>query len=138
MRRIPRRGCLLGAIALAVVSAFPPAARAQSTGRPPAASLPVPLGATREQVLLGDRIFHGEAAGGRCSICHGADAKGTGNGNDLTVGMWIWGDGSVKMLKATVMHNMSIAPGMDGNLTPSDVDAVVAYVWALGHQQPLP
>lgn len=104
--------------------------------RPPVDSLPVPLGATRAQVALGDRIFHGEAAGGRCSECHGVDAKGTGNGNDLTVGMWIWGDGSLHDLKRTVLHNMAIQPGMDGNLTPSDVDAVIAYVWAIGHQKP--
>ena len=31
-------------------------------GRPSPASLPIPPGATREQVALGDRIFHGEAA----------------------------------------------------------------------------
>jgi len=30
-----------------------------------AGSLPVPPGATQEQVLLGDRIFHGEAAHGK-------------------------------------------------------------------------
>ena len=30
----------------------------------------------KEQVALGDRIFHGEAAGGTCSGCHGSDAKG--------------------------------------------------------------
>ncbi len=103
--------------------------------RPLAASLPVPPGATQEQVLLGDRIFHGEAARGQCSVCHGADAKGTGNGNDLTLGMWIWGDGSLKSIKATLVNNMTIAPGRDGDLTAADVDAVVAYVWAIGHQQ---
>jgi hypothetical protein len=30
---------------------------------------------------------------------------------------------------------MAIAPGRDGDLTPEDVDAVVAYVWAIGHQK---
>lgn len=122
-------------LVLAMLPLFPGGPRAD-TGRPSVATLPVPLGATREQIALGDRIFHGETAGGKCFNCHGADAKGTGNGNDLTVGMWIWGDGSVKMLKATIRHNMSIAPGMDGDLTPADVDAVAAYVWALGHQRP--
>jgi mono/diheme cytochrome c family protein len=126
----------LAATALAVWLAAPTAAMADS-GReqPPAGLLPVPLGATREQVLLGDRIFHGEAAAGKCSVCHGQDAKGTANGNDLTVGMWIWGDGSMKSIKATIVHNMAIAPGMDGQLSPTDVDAVTAYVWALGHQK---
>jgi hypothetical protein len=59
--------------------------------RPDAESLPIPLGFTREQILLGDRVFHGEAAGGQCSQCHGWDAKGTPTGNDLTTGMFIGG-----------------------------------------------
>ena len=125
---------IIAATLLALLASGMPPALADAI-RPQAELLPVPLGGTREQVLLGDRIFHGEAAGGRCSICHGVDAKGTPNGNDLTVGMWSWGDGSTKALKTTVTHNMEIAPGMDGALTPADVDAVVAYVWALGHQK---
>jgi mono/diheme cytochrome c family protein len=100
--------------------------------RIPAESLPVPLGYTREQVVLGDRVFHGEAAGGRCSECHGVDAKGTPNGSDLTTGMYGWADGTVNGIKRVLMHNMSIAPAMDGKLQPSDVDAVAAYVWAMG------
>ncbi len=104
--------------------------------RPDAASLPVPKGFTREQILLGDRIFHGEAAGGQCSHCHGLDAKGTPVGNDLTTGMYIWGDGSVNTIKRTVLHNMAVVPGMDGDLKPADVDAVAAYIWALGRRSP--
>ncbi len=95
----------------------------------------MPLGATREQVLLGDRIFHGEAAGGMCSTCHGWDAKGTATGNDLTSGLFIWGDGSVRMIKATIANAVLIAPGRDGDLTPADVDAVAAYVWAISHRK---
>ena len=102
--------------------------------RPSAETLPAPLGFTREQIMRGDRIFHGEAAGGRCYDCHGPDAKGTPNGNDLTTGMYAWGDGSVNAIKRTITHNMAIAPGMDGDLKPADVDAVAAYVWALGRQ----
>ena len=41
------------------------------------ALLPVPAGATKDEVALGDRIFHGEAAGGTCTGCHGSDAKGS-------------------------------------------------------------
>jgi mono/diheme cytochrome c family protein len=105
------------------------------TSRPLAEALPVPLAATREQVLQGDRIFHGEAANGKCFECHGADAKGTPTGNDLTLGMWIWGDGSLSAIKKTLAHNMKMAPKMDGDLAPADVDAVAAYVWAIGHQR---
>jgi mono/diheme cytochrome c family protein len=119
---------------LATCLYWPAACNAQRV-RPAAESLRAPPGVAMEQVLLGDRIFHGEAAGGKCSNCHGWDARGTGTGNDLTTGMWIWGDGSVKTIKATIVHNMTIAPGMDGELTSRDVDAVAAYVWAIGHQK---
>jgi cytochrome c553 len=104
--------------------------------RPSADTLPVPTGFTREQILHGDRVFHGEAANGQCSVCHGKDAKGTPNGNDLTAGMFVWSDGSIKELKRTILHNMAVAPGMDGDLKPADVDAVAAYVWAINHLPP--
>ena len=82
--------------------------------------------------MHGDRVFHGEAASGQCYACHGQDERGTPNGNDLTTGMFLWGDGSVMSIKRTITHNMSILPGMDGDLRPEDVDAVAAYVRALG------
>lgn len=128
------RLAVFAAAAFAAFSIAPTTSYAEGE-RPDAASLPVPPGATREQVLLGDRIFHGEAANGKCHNCHGWDAKGTGTGNDLTLGMWVWGDGSMRMIKAVIVNNMKIAPGMDGDLTDDDVDAVVAYVWAIGHQK---
>ena len=120
--------------ALALVLSAPIAAEAGASA-PVAGALPAPPGATQDEVRLGERIFHGEAAHGKCSECHGADAKGTANGNDLTLGMWIWGDGSLSAIKTTIAHNMKMAPGMDGQLTPADVDAVAAYVWAIGHQR---
>jgi mono/diheme cytochrome c family protein len=112
----------------------PPLSMFRDQIRPPADTLPVPTGFSREQIVHGDRVFHGEAANGQCSVCHGIDGKGTPNGNDLTAGMFVWSDGSVKELKRTVMHNMSVAPRMDGDLTPDDVDAVSAYVWAISHR----
>jgi mono/diheme cytochrome c family protein len=30
---------------------------------------------------------------------------------------------------------MKAAPNMDGQLTPADVDAVAAYVWAISHHR---
>jgi mono/diheme cytochrome c family protein len=104
--------------------------------RPAVDTLPVPSGFSREQIAHGDRVFHGEAANGRCSICHAIDGKGTPNGNDLTAGMFVWSDGSVKELKRTILHNMAVAPGMDGDLNEADVDAVAAYVWAISRQPP--
>lgn len=114
----------------------PPLSIERKQIRPPADTLPVPAGFSREHILHGDRVFHGEAANGQCSVCHGNDAKGTPNGNDLTAGMFVWSDGSVKELKRTILHNMAVAPGMDGDLKPADVDAVAAYVWAISHQPP--
>ena len=147
------RFIVLAAVACVMFSAAPNASRAQSDQqelklvtpqlsifreqiRPTADALPVPTGFSREQILHGDRVFHGEAANGQCSVCHGKDGKGTPNGNDLTAGMFVWSDGSVKELKRTILHNMAVAPGMDGDLKPADVDAVSAYVWAISRQPP--
>jgi hypothetical protein len=74
----------------------PPLSVFRNQKRPSVGDLPVPTGFSRDQILHGDRGFHREAANGQCSICHGHDAKGTPNGNDLTVGMFVWSDGSVK------------------------------------------
>ena len=115
-------------------SLTPPLSASREQARPDVSSLPVPLGFSKEHVAHGDRVFHGEAAGGRCSSCHGWDARGTPIGNDLTTGMYIWADGSVNGIKRVLKHNMSIAPGMDGDLKPEDVEAVAVYVWALGRQ----
>ncbi|WP_375777342.1 c-type cytochrome [Bradyrhizobium sp. ma5] len=123
----------IGAVAVAFAAImFPTTGRADGP-RPDVASLPVSVDATLEQVVLGDRIFHGEAANGTCFQCHGHDAKGTSNGNDLTVGSLIWGD-SLAMIKKTIRNNIALAPGRDGDLTDGDVDAVAAYVWSLVHQ----
>ncbi len=111
----------------------PPLSLFRDQIRPAADALPVPAGFSREQVVHGDRVFHGEAANGQCSVCHGIDGKGTTNGNDLTAGLFIWSDGSVRELKRTVLHNMAVAPGRDGELEPADVEAVSAYVWAISH-----
>ncbi len=121
------------AMAAAVAATLFPATGRADGPRPDVTSLPVSVDATREQVVLGDRIFHGEAANGTCFQCHGHDAKGTGNGNDLTVGSLIWGD-SLAEIKKTIRNNIALAPGRDGDLTDSDVDAVAAYVWSLVHQ----
>ena len=102
--------------------------------RPNVDQLPVSANATREQLVLGDRIFHGEAARGTCFKCHGWDGKGTATGNDLTNGSLNWGE-SFAMIKKTIVNNMKLAPGQDGDLTEADVDAVTAYVWALVHRE---
>jgi len=109
-----------------------PMSEAREQTRPSPEALPVPQGYTKKQVARGDGVFQGEAAGGQCYVCHARDARGTPNGNDLTTGMFLWGDGSVKSIKKTITHNMSVVPGMDGDLRAEDVDAVAAYIWAIG------
>ena len=107
----------------------------------PAAGLPVPPGASRESVELGDRIFHGQVAEGTCAGCHGADGQGTPLGPNLTSGRWLWSKGSLSDIERTILHGVpkpkeyrSPMPPMGGaQLTHEQVTAVAAYVWGLGH-----
>jgi glucose/arabinose dehydrogenase/mono/diheme cytochrome c family protein len=109
--------------------------------RPPLAALALAPGVTREQLALGEHIFHGEASGGTCSGCHSSDGKGSVVGADLTSADWIWGDGSLAAIAATITQGVPAAkrafgamPPLGGaKLSPTDVTAVAAYVWALGH-----
>jgi glucose/arabinose dehydrogenase/mono/diheme cytochrome c family protein len=121
----------------------PPEGIHPNAGLADLASLPVPPGATRDQVALGERIFHGEVDGGTCAGCHGANAKGTSVGPDLTSRKWIWGDGSLASIEAIIFKgvpNPKAYPGVmppkgGAPLSASEVDAVAAYVWAIGHQE---
>jgi glucose/arabinose dehydrogenase len=105
------------------------------------ASLPVPTGATRDMLDLGDRIFHGEVASGTCAGCHGADGKGTSLAPDLSSGKWMWSDGSLSGIVETIRHGVpnpkeyrSPMPAMGGaQLDSQQLEAVAAYVWGLGH-----
>jgi glucose/arabinose dehydrogenase len=105
------------------------------------ASLPVPPGATSEQVALGDRIFHGQAAGGTCSGCHGSDAKGGPQAPSLVSGHFFMGDGNLSMITATINdgvpkphdYEVPMPPKGGAPLTKDDVAAVAAYVWAISH-----
>jgi len=107
-----------------------------------AAAMPIPPGATGAEVALGARVFHGQEGGGTCAGCHGSNAKGTPLAPDLTTGKWLWGDGSLATIKRTISDGVpspknyrSPMPPMGGaQLSGSDLDAVAAYVWALGHQ----
>jgi mono/diheme cytochrome c family protein len=106
------------------------------------ASLPVPPGSTTAQVALGEQIFRGQADGGTCAGCHGSDGKGSPLAPDLTSGKWLWGDGSLAALTRTItqgvpapkQYRSAMPPNGGARLSESDVAAVAAYVWALGHQ----
>ncbi len=121
----------------------PPEGVHPDAGRPSAASLPVPPGATKEQVALGDRIFHGEVASGTCDGCHGSDARGGPQAPSLVKGRWLIGDGSLKSITETIVngvprpHNYEVPMPPKGGapLSDSDVAAVAAYVWAIGQNR---
>lgn len=90
-------------------------------------------------VALGDSIFNGQAAGGTCFTCHGADGQGSTLGPDLTDSAWQHGDGSVEFLVNVVTDGVpdpaqypAPMPPMGGaSLTPEQVRAVAAYVYSL-------
>ena len=90
-------------------------------------------------IALGDSIFHGRAAGGTCSTCHGIGATGTELAPDLTDAEWLNGDGSFRFVVHTIMHGISdpvrhpgSMPPMGGaRLTHDQARAVAAYVLSL-------
>jgi mono/diheme cytochrome c family protein len=123
-------------------AATPPEGIHPTAGLQPAAVLPTPPGATPEEVALGRRVFDGQVASAPCAGCHGTNGRGSPQGPDLTSGKWLWGDGSL----ASIAHTITVGvpkpreygapmPPMGGaELSPSQVSAVAAYVWALGHR----
>jgi glucose/arabinose dehydrogenase/mono/diheme cytochrome c family protein len=106
--------------------------------------LPIPPGASPDQVALGERIFAGQVAGGTCAGCHGTDGKGSALGSDLTSGKWLWGNGGVQAIRRTISQGVAkpkehegVMPPMGGTqLSQADLAAVADYVWAIGHQKP--
>jgi mono/diheme cytochrome c family protein len=98
-------------------------------------------GITPAMVALGDSIYHGQVAGGTCAGCHGTDAKGTPLAPDLTANKWLWGDGSYRSIVRTIRQGVpqpkehtGVMPPMGGaQLTPAQLNAAAAYVFALSH-----
>ena len=122
------------------VAAQPPEGTHPDAGAA-ANNLPVPQGATREMVLLGQRIYRGEVGGAACTGCHGDSGQGTPLGPDLTGKKWLWSDGSYAGIAKTITEGVSQPkqyrspmPPMGGaQLTPDQVSALAAYVWGLSH-----
>jgi len=118
---------------------LPPEGIHANAGKGP---LPTPPGGSPDQVALGDRIFHGQADGGTCAGCHGADGKGTAVGSDLADGKWLWSNGSVQGITETIEHGVpkpkdhtgAMPPKGGAQLSQAEVAAVASYVWAIGHQ----
>lgn len=150
--RVTYRGPMTAAIAAAPAPSSQAGTVATGTAGPPegihpeagsqAEGLPVPPGATAAQVALGSRIFHGQVADGTCAGCHGTNGKGSPQGPDLTSGKWLWSDGSLPSITQIIADGVpkpkeytGAMPPMGGaGLSPSEVEAVAAYVWALRHQ----
>ena len=122
-------------------AAQPPEGTHPNAGAADARSLPVPEGATREIVQLGERVFRGQVGGAACTGCHGDSGLGTPLGPPLTGKKWLWSDGSYPGIKKTITDGVSQPkeyrspmPPMGGaQLTPDQASAVAAYVWSLSH-----
>ncbi len=119
--------------------AKPPEGSHANAGVPDTASLPVPEGATKEMVALGDRIYHGQVAGATCTGCHGSSGSGTPLGPNLTANRWLWSDGTYTGIAAAIRvgvahpknYRAPMPPMGGAQLTAEQVTAVAAYVWAL-------
>jgi glucose/arabinose dehydrogenase len=104
-------------------------------------SLRVPPGATRDMVVLGDSIYHGQVGGAACAGCHGANGTGSPQGPSLTSGKWLWSDGSfrgiLKVITAGVpkpkQYRSPMPPLGGAQLTKDQASALAAYVWGLSH-----
>ncbi len=139
----PAAGESTAAAPAADTAAAPAAAAAAPAMQGPTPGAP-PAGATAAMVSLGDSIFHGQAAGGLCFTCHGVDAKGTALAPDL-VGpnkKWLTGDGSYAFIQKRVTEGMPkptapyaapMLPNGGAELTPAQIQAVSAYVYAISH-----
>jgi glucose/arabinose dehydrogenase/mono/diheme cytochrome c family protein len=121
--------------------AQPPEGVHPDAGRQAARPFQIPPGSSADLVALGDRIFHGETAEGACSGCHGSDGGGTPQGPPLTGGRWLWSDGSLAGIEATIEKGVphpkqyqGVMPPLGGApLTKRELAAVSAYVWSIGH-----
>jgi glucose/arabinose dehydrogenase/mono/diheme cytochrome c family protein len=124
------------------VAAQPPEGTHPDAGAAAMDSLPVPEGATREIVALGERIYQGQVGGAACTGCHGDSGQGTPLGPDLLGKKWLWSDGSYAGIAKTITEGVSQPkqyrspmPPMGGaQLTSDQVSALAAYVWSLSHR----
>jgi glucose/arabinose dehydrogenase/mono/diheme cytochrome c family protein len=122
-------------------AAQPPEGTHPDAGAAATRSLPVPQGATREMVELGERVYRGQVGGAACTGCHGDGGQGTPLGPALTGQKWLWSDGSYTGIRKVISEGVSQPkqyrspmPPMGGaQLTPDQVSAVAAYLWSLSH-----
>ena len=134
-----------GAPPAAAPAAAAPAAGAAAAGAAGALPDPAPgappAGATAASLALGDSIFHGQAAGGLCFTCHGADGKGGPLAPPLVAPKkWLTGDGSYNFIVQRVTQGMPnqqapypgpMLPKGGAQLTDAQISAVAAYVYSI-------
>ncbi len=124
-------------------NAGPPEGIHPEAGQESAANLPAPAGISPKQVALGSEIFQGKAAGGTCAGCHGSNAEGSPLAPSLVTSNWLWGNGSLQSIESIVETGVpqpkeyrDPMPPMGGaELSPAQIQAVSAYVWALNRQR---
>jgi glucose/arabinose dehydrogenase/mono/diheme cytochrome c family protein len=150
--RVTYHGPMTAGIAAAVVSTAPPASSTPAAsplegvhpdaGTQSQRALPTPPGATPAEVELGSRIYLSQAGNAPCAGCHGSNGEGTPLGPDLSAGTWLWSDGSVQSIATIIRDGVpqpknfrgSMPPLGGAQLSPAEVDALAAYVWAIGHR----
>ena len=123
-------------------AAKPPEGTHPDAGAAATATVPIPEGATREMVALGERVYRGQVGGAACTGCHGDIGQGTPLGPALTGKKWLWSDGSYAGIKKTIAEGVSQPkeyrspmPPMGGaQLAPDQLSGVAAYVWSLSHR----
>lgn len=120
--------------------AVPPEGIHPDAGRV-AEALPVPSGATKEDVALGAKIFNGQLKNGTCAGCHGVNGSGGSQGPNLTDSKWLWSDGSLSGIEHTIavgvphpkLYNQAMPAKGGVDLSPSEIKDVADYVWAISH-----
>jgi len=101
------------------------------------AGLPTPPGSSASQVVRGMMVYKTTT----CAGCHGQDASGAQVGPTLATGSPIWTDGSLSQIADIIAKGVPRPkqyavpmPAMGGAaLSNDDLEAVAAYVWAVGH-----
>ncbi len=97
-------------------------------------------GGDAKLIALGDSIFHGQAGGGTCYVCHGQDAHGSAVAPNLTDGEWLNNNGTLAGITGTIKSGVpqpkkapAPMPPMGGaSLSDDQVKAVATYVHSLG------
>jgi len=137
------RGDHAAALAAAPEPAVSLTASTVTTSGGAAGGAALPPGFTAADIDIGRRIFVGEIKGGTCSGCHGSDGHGSSAGPSLTGPTFLWSDGGIAGLAATITKGVAVPKNAGGpmpakggvDLAADEVTKVAAYVWTLGHHR---